>query len=75
MPVVPPFGGARPASPLNNSHGREGGSHQKQIVLDVIDTVARPGETIDNKLAAMVATLIDSMVVTLNKSGVFGKTA
>jgi hypothetical protein len=49
------------------------GETKKQIVLDSIAAAAKVGAGADEKTVAAVSVLIDSLVVTLNKSGVFAK--
>jgi hypothetical protein len=47
------------------------GQSKKQIVLTAIDTAAKFGETLGNPEVALISTLIDTTVTTLNSVGVF----
>jgi hypothetical protein len=55
----------------------EKGASKKQILVDTIDTAAKLGETAGNADVALVSTLIDVTVASLNATGAagFGKTA
>jgi hypothetical protein len=51
------------------------GATKKQIVLDSVTIAAKAGEKIPDPHVAGISMLIDSLVGTLNSSGVFNKPA
>lgn len=53
----------------------QSGATKKQLVLDSIDAVAKAGEASDVKVVAAISALIDNIVASLNKSGLFQKAA
>jgi hypothetical protein len=50
------------------------GATKKQLVLDSLDAVAKAGEAADNKTVAGISALVDNVVTSLNKGGIFTST-
>ena len=49
------------------------GANKKQVVLDIITAGAKGAEAIPNDTVVGIGTLIDAIVTTFNKSGIFSK--
>jgi len=47
------------------------GASKKQVVMDIITTVAEAGEKIPETVVQQVSGLVDTVVGALNKSGIF----
>jgi hypothetical protein len=49
------------------------GANKKQVVIDIITAGAKGAETIPNETVSGIGTVIDTVVDTFNKSGIFTK--